>query len=129
MNFKVNNENYLQHQVRVSQKITTWSDKANCKTVGPNSFYDPEDSVLKQNAIRHCYSCPVQKQCLYTALVCQEDYGVWGGFTPRQRRIFWKKFKQYLISKGLDPQVWNSELEDLLFVNSQIQKAAEILQQ
>jgi hypothetical protein len=66
---------------------------------------------------------------LYTALVSSEDHGVWGGLTPRQRRMFWKKFKNYISAQGLDPTIWNNELEKLLFTNSQIQKAAEILQQ
>ncbi len=37
-------------------------------------------------ARRVCARCPVQQACLQTALDNGEDYGIWGGTTPVERR-------------------------------------------
>lgn len=34
-----------------------------------------------------CGTCPVRVQCLETALIDNEPFGVWGGLTPDERKI------------------------------------------
>lgn len=34
----------------------------------------------------YCFGCPVQTECLVYALHGDEDFGIWGGFTPEERR-------------------------------------------
>lgn len=33
-----------------------------------------------------CNDCPVQKECLFTALADNDRFGIWGGYTPEERR-------------------------------------------
>jgi WhiB family redox-sensing transcriptional regulator len=32
-----------------------------------------------------CQKCPVQRECAEYAIVAKEQYGIWGGTTPRER--------------------------------------------
>lgn len=44
----------------------------------------PRDQV--EQARRWCNNCPVQKDCLFTALAENDRFGIWGGYTPEERR-------------------------------------------
>lgn len=37
-------------------------------------------------AIAICLTCPVRAECLTTAMVLRDEFGVWGGTTPNMRR-------------------------------------------
>jgi hypothetical protein len=64
-----------------------------CEKV-PNLFF-PEDikpkndfktkMLAEQTAREICLRCPVMAKCLKVGLY--EDFGIWGGTTPAQRRI------------------------------------------
>jgi len=64
-----------------------------CEKV-PNIFF-PEDikpkndlktkALAEQTAREICLRCPVMAKCLRVGLY--EDFGIWGGSTPAQRRI------------------------------------------
>lgn len=43
-----------------------------------------------------CQGCPLILQCLQTALVLREPFGVWGGLGEGDRR----EFVQHLVSEG-----------------------------
>ncbi len=45
-----------------------------------------------------CAGCPVQQACLQVALANGEDYGVWGGTTPAERR---ELLSRLLVSRPL----------------------------
>jgi WhiB family redox-sensing transcriptional regulator len=49
---------------------------------GRNSEDDPWVAAAR----RVCAGCPVRLECLRTALDNREDYGIWGGTTPDERR-------------------------------------------
>jgi len=36
-------------------------------------------------------TCPVRRECLDYAVDSGEDWGIWGGATPNQRRVLRKK--------------------------------------
>jgi WhiB family redox-sensing transcriptional regulator len=58
-----------------------------CATTDPELFFPPvgnEDGVARQ-AKKLCQTCPVIKECLTYALVNQEQFGIWGGMSPRER--------------------------------------------
>jgi WhiB family redox-sensing transcriptional regulator len=38
-----------------------------------------------------CNACPVRELCLDYALVAREEYGIWGGLTPSERRLLRRK--------------------------------------
>jgi len=47
-------------------------------------FNDLADDTLRAVAI--CEACPVRDTCLDVALATREQYGVWGGKGPSERR-------------------------------------------
>lgn len=61
-----------------------WIDQALCAQVDPEIFY-PEKGMSFYAARRVCASCPVVAQCLEYAIENREEYGLWGGTTPKQR--------------------------------------------
>jgi hypothetical protein len=128
MNFKTNLEDFKKHKKDIMLGVSRWSEKAACRSVGLEPFYDTEDSNLKKTAAKYCKNCPVQNQCMYTAVILKEEYGVWGGFTPRQRRSFMKKFRFYALQYGYDVTLWNDKFAAFLYHNTQIQKVEKILE-
>lgn len=128
MKFKTNSEEFERHRESITLNVSRWSERAACKSVGIDAFYDTEDSNLKRTAARYCRQCPVQNQCMYTAVILKEDHGVWGGFTPRQRRSFMKKFRSFAMKQGYDITDWNDKFASFLYRNTQIQKVEKILE-
>ncbi|MDQ4445404.1 WhiB family transcriptional regulator [Bifidobacterium longum] len=41
---------------------------------------------VNEIAKQACLSCPVRAECLRQALETGEQYGIWGGMTPEERR-------------------------------------------
>lgn len=56
-----------------------------CLQQDPELFFSTaEQAVEEAKAI--CQLCPVRESCLRFALAAREEYGVWGGTTPQERR-------------------------------------------
>jgi len=65
-----------------------WYDEAVCRGANPRLFYvDTGDLTAARNARAMCAVCPVQPQCLEYALVNDEQHGIWGGTTWRERKV------------------------------------------
>lgn len=65
-----------------------WDERAACRGLEQEPFF-PEDRDDPQgcaNAKAVCASCPVTRECLHEALAHHINYGVWGGYSARQRR-------------------------------------------
>ncbi|RFZ41381.1 Transcriptional regulator WhiB2 [Mycobacterium marinum] len=62
-----------------------WKAQALCAQTDPDAFF-PEKGGTTRPAKRVCLSCPVRKQCLDYALDHDERFGIWGGFSERERR-------------------------------------------
>lgn len=61
-----------------------WMSSAVCATADPEAWHPPKGaSTLPARLI--CASCPVQRECLIFALENNEETGVWGGYSYRQR--------------------------------------------
>lgn len=61
-----------------------WAEYAACREVDSGLFFpDKGDSNRAAKAI--CARCSVCDQCLETALANREDFGVFGGLSPRER--------------------------------------------
>lgn len=58
-----------------------WRAQARCVGEGALFFNDS----CEEQAKRICATCPVMVECLDHALRLPEQYGVWGGKTPRER--------------------------------------------
>lgn len=117
------------HKDVVRKNIRSWSEDSLCLTQKMNVelFYDPEDSNLKKLSASVCANCPVQKHCLYTSIILDEDYGLWGGFTPKQRRIFLKRLYSIARNKNIDLSSWNKDIADFIFTNCSYNEAFDIL--
>lgn len=55
-----------------------------CRLVEPDLFFDHEN---EQEAKQICSGCPIKDACRTDARNRREEYGVWGGETPRERYI------------------------------------------
>jgi WhiB family redox-sensing transcriptional regulator len=62
-----------------------WQDRALCSQTDPEAFF-PEKGGSTREARRVCRSCEVRAECLEYALGHDERFGIWGGFSERERR-------------------------------------------
>ena len=62
-----------------------WKAEGACRWVDPELFFPISDSDAEP-AKHVCGSCAVQERCLEHALSTREAEGIWGGFTPSERR-------------------------------------------
>jgi WhiB family redox-sensing transcriptional regulator len=69
------------------QQAADWEERALCRNITDQEMFFPEHgnrSPAKAKAI--CRRCSVRLTCLETALRNDEDFGIWGGLTERERR-------------------------------------------
>lgn len=62
-----------------------WMERAACASLDPELFFPEVGDDFVADAQRVCQSCPVRMECLVSAVVNKERYGIWGGFTTAQR--------------------------------------------
>ena len=82
-------------------KSDDWRDLAFCKGQNTNDFY-PEfgvkgamDQVRKMKAF--CRRCSVTIECLKFAIANDEQFGIWGGLTPKERTNLWRHNKGNVV--------------------------------
>lgn len=75
-------DDYQLNQVNMAED---WRNKAYCKSVSTQIDFYSEDKHTIKLAKSMCKQCVVAHECLAFAVINQEKYGVWGGFTPRER--------------------------------------------
>jgi WhiB family redox-sensing transcriptional regulator len=63
----------------------SWQANALCAQTDPEAFF-PEKGGSTREAKRVCKNCEVRRQCLEYALKNDERYGIWGGYSERDRR-------------------------------------------
>lgn len=74
-----------------------WRRFALCRGRGPEQFFPSPGAGVVQSvraSIAMCKQCPSRVACLNYALDNDEDHGVWGGTTERQRRALKKLRRQ-----------------------------------
>lgn len=73
--------------------MNEWLDAAACKGHATDLWFaergDNERETKAAKAI--CAGCPVKDQCLEAALTDNERFGIWGGYTERERRRIKRK--------------------------------------
>ena len=73
-----------------------WMDDAKCRDMNTEIFFGKEyhgaqrhrpslTSIEIRRAKAVCAVCPVMEECFYFAMENEEEYGVWGGTTHRDR--------------------------------------------
>lgn len=65
--------------------IGNYRDRALCAQTDPEIFF-PEKGGSTREAKRVCLNCEVRNECLVEALTNDERFGIWGGFSERERR-------------------------------------------
>lgn len=63
-----------------------WQAEGVCRQVDIGDLFFPEKGGSTKEAKRICAGCPVAAQCLEYALSHDERFGIWGGFSERERR-------------------------------------------
>ena len=64
--------------------------QALCAQADPEEWH-PDKGGSAATAKRLCLGCPLQTSCLEYAIENGERYGVWGGFSERERRDLVKR--------------------------------------
>jgi WhiB family redox-sensing transcriptional regulator len=74
-----------QELLRILVDRPEWMRRAAC--AGMTHLFFPEGSGPPPNEARLiCEGCAVTRECLGHAILAGENWGVWGGMGPRQRR-------------------------------------------
>jgi WhiB family redox-sensing transcriptional regulator len=60
-------------------------DQAACVGLDPDMFFPDAHEQPLSPALGVCRECPVQQECLEHALLTDERYGIWGGWTEDER--------------------------------------------
>lgn len=64
-----------------------WREEAMCQNDTEGLFFpDPADIGAVAVAKAVCASCPVANECLAYAIDTDQPFGIWGGFTAKERR-------------------------------------------
>lgn len=67
--------------------LMDWRALAACDAFDPELFFPhPGSQTQTLEAKEVCARCPVEDECLDWAMNSGEDYGIWGGKTPGERR-------------------------------------------
>ena len=61
-----------------------WQTRANCRGLDPDMFF-PDKGGPQAEAKEVCRGCVVREDCLEYALANGEKFGIWGGFSERER--------------------------------------------
>lgn len=88
-------------------KDLSWTDDANCIKPGaahPDTWYPPRDKdrykPIADEAKKHCFggdgwsACSVRHMCLWQAIDTDEQHGIWGGLSHRERNAMVRKWQK-----------------------------------
>lgn len=78
-----------------------WQERGLCAQTDPEAFF-PEKGGSTKAAKRVCAACEVREECLEYALTHDERWGVFGGYSERERRKLQRARKSnvVLVTKG-----------------------------
>lgn len=96
-------------------------DDAACANISnPDVFFPPRDKALYKTiadeAKTYCFgkngqpACPVRKACLWYAIECETEHGIWGGLSHRERNALVRKWqRQYKGTMTLKEYIFQLE--------------------
>lgn len=84
-----------------SLDVSTWVEQSKCRNLETRRWYPPRDKELYQIDATYAKGvckgkdgkppCPVRHQCLLFALLTDEEHGIWGGMSHRERAALVRK--------------------------------------
>ncbi|ADU46578.1 WhiB family transcriptional regulator [Intrasporangium calvum] len=63
-----------------------WMRAGSCRGDEKYRWFGQPNTLKSLRAAAICRECPVRQMCLASALVFGEEFGVWGGLNPVERR-------------------------------------------
>lgn len=82
----------------------SWREFAACAGADTELFYPPRDkdnySKVSAKAKQYCNGnkdsppCPVRADCFWYAVITDEQHGIWGGMSHRERNAFVRKWQK-----------------------------------
>jgi WhiB family redox-sensing transcriptional regulator len=69
----------------LSMAVYAWLESANCTSTDPEIFFSEESNTVK-SARKICEECPVKTECLNDAIEKDDQFGIRGGLTARERK-------------------------------------------
>ncbi|NHA69922.1 WhiB family transcriptional regulator [Phycicoccus flavus] len=63
-----------------------WRERGLCAADPDGGWFEDVRTPAAQRARLVCAGCPIRRRCLAAALLYGEEYGIWGGLDPDQRR-------------------------------------------
>ncbi|MDV6247046.1 WhiB family transcriptional regulator [Rhodococcus opacus] len=72
-----------------------WQMLAACREADMNLFFESNHGDEEREAKRICDTCPVMELCRSHAVDVDEPYGIWGGLSPQERRIYRRQQKWF----------------------------------
>ena len=103
-----------------------WRAEARCKDLvepEPEIFYPPRDKALYKKtadlAKAYCFGpngktpCPVRTECLWEAVESDEQHGIWGGLSHRERNALVRKWqRQYRSTMTLKEYIFQLDKKE-----------------
>ena len=87
-----------------------WQNRTLCAQTDPEAFF-PEKGGSTREAKKVCLTCEVRDDCLESALMNDERFGIWGGLSERERRKLKKRAVWRLSpSHRRFPTTWSASL-------------------
>lgn len=99
----------------------SWHEMAECSGIDtPDIFFPPRDKAqyktIADEAKTYCFgtdeliACPVRKYCLWEAVRTDEQHGIWGGLSHRERNALVRKWKRsYSHKMSLKDYIFETE--------------------
>jgi WhiB family redox-sensing transcriptional regulator len=107
---------FYSHLLDLVNSRPEWHKDAACKQVDVSFF--PGRGIDQRPIKAICKGCPVRQECLDFALDNNENYGVWGGTSERERRHIRKMRRNRELAIGeADTTVTVREVAEILMVS------------
>jgi WhiB family redox-sensing transcriptional regulator len=107
-----------------NDKDSEWLSEAVCADIEDKDiFFPPRDKDLYRNiadeAKKYCFGsegrpeCPVRQRCLWQAINTDEQHGIWGGLSHRERNALVRKWqREYKRTMTLKEYVFKAKEKD-----------------
>ncbi|WP_157622363.1 WhiB family transcriptional regulator [Nostocoides sp. Soil756] len=63
-----------------------WRERGSCAADPDGGWFEDLRAPAAHRARSICSGCPIRRKCLAAALLYGEEFGIWGGLDPDQRR-------------------------------------------